>query len=338
MFPGRAFVMDSTKDLNNSEHTLCLFEKDFYLFLYLQIFIYLCFYFIESFEGFFLLKCLGSVSFLLFFTEINTFIHQACIKLIKFHSKDIYNVSISNKSFEVSLIKESCEKCITVSTKTLIIRNVPWGPNLLLIQLCHHRNKLHFNILKQKTVILNCNNISQYLHKCFTNITTSYRPKPLNDSIYTTHNRNVTVNSNIYLYLFCFLLKPFNTWKNACKPHFMIKLWKHSGVKCLKLNRNLTDILPSSKRNNSSQQAHNQGSLGMGIGNRVLGRKQLKMHLPAFSLFATLVSYSDCSKQQTVFETCLAFSPADHDNVRQNEKSFQRWSKLLHFDQRLERQ
>ncbi|XDV46539.1 hypothetical protein PO909_014421, partial [Leuciscus waleckii] len=44
----------------------------------------------------------------LFFKEMNTFIQQGCIKLIKSDSKDIYNVtkdSISNKccSFELSI-------------------------------------------------------------------------------------------------------------------------------------------------------------------------------------------------------------------------------------------
>jgi len=65
--------------------------------------------------------------------------------------------------------------------------------------------------------------------------------------------------------------------------------------KCLKLNRKLSDILPSSKWNNSSQQAHSQASLGVGIGNRVLGGKKLKTHLPAISVSATLVSYGGCS-------------------------------------------
>jgi len=36
------------------------------------------------------------------------------------------------------------------------------GVMMLKIQLCHHRNKITFvNIFKYKTVLLNCNNISQ---------------------------------------------------------------------------------------------------------------------------------------------------------------------------------
>ncbi len=59
-----------------------------------------------------------STIFFFFVKEINTVIYQGCIKLIKSHSKDMYDVnkrSVSNKCCSFCSLK----KCIVVSTNIL---------------------------------------------------------------------------------------------------------------------------------------------------------------------------------------------------------------------------
>jgi len=71
---------------------------------------------------------LGSVRYI-FFIEINTFIQQRCIKLIKCDSKDIYN---GTKYFfgERMFIKESLFPWNYLAAKTLHNTDVSWAANL----------------------------------------------------------------------------------------------------------------------------------------------------------------------------------------------------------------
>ncbi len=94
-------------------------------------------------------KSLGSVRYIYIFlvVEINTFIQQGCIKLIKSDSKDMYNEDLWEHN-----------------SSKLIMRNVSWAANqhirMISERSCdtedwsndagnsalHHRNKLHFKM------------------------------------------------------------------------------------------------------------------------------------------------------------------------------------------------